>query len=70
MDQIEQTVFVVIQEMECDNGGGAGAVAAYDDEDRAIKRVAKLEKDRDDGRQSYKYPTRWFVASLKINEDD
>ena len=63
-------VFVVVQEMDCDRGGGSDVVAAYDSEAKAEERIKALETDRDENNRRYKYPTSWFVVELELNKDD
>lgn len=62
-------LFVIVQEMDCDRGGGADVVAAYDDESRADARVEELETERDRKPRLYKYPTSWRVVELELNKD-
>lgn len=61
-------VFVIIQEMDCDRGGGASVVAVYDDEDKANEHVAELRQNPTDIR--YKYPTSWWVDEYVLNQKD
>lgn len=63
-------VFVVVQEMDCDHGGGADVVAAYDSNEKADARIKTLEYERDENDRRYKYSTSWFVVELEMNKDD
>jgi len=64
------TVFVVVQEMDCDRSGGADVVAVYDTEAKANARIQTLETERDENERRYKYPVSWFAVELEINKDD
>lgn len=70
MRKTPRPVFVVVQEMDCDRGGGADVIAAYDEEDKASARVEELEAERDANPRLYKYPTTWFVVELEMNKDN
>ncbi|TXH42497.1 MAG: hypothetical protein E6Q97_35665 [Desulfurellales bacterium] len=62
------TVFVVVQEMDCDHGGGASSAGVYSSEEKAEAAIAKLEADRDAKVIRYKYRTSWFVQKHELDQ--
>lgn len=70
MTMAPTNIFVVVEEMDCDRGGGADVIAAYDDADKADAKIAELEAERDSNPRLYKHPTGWFVVELEMNKGD
>lgn len=66
---MEVDVFIVVQEMQCDNGGGASIIGAYSSEEKANNVIEELETERDTNPTRYKYPTSWFISEHVIDEE-
>lgn len=62
------TVFVVVQDMDCDNGGGASTFGVYSSQGKAEAAIAKLEAERDANPRLYKYRTNWFIQEHELDK--
>lgn len=63
-----KTVFVLVQEMDADYGGGASTEGVYSSEEKALQRQKELENERDASPRRYKYPTIWFVEEHELDQ--
>lgn len=62
------TVFVVVEDMECDHGGGASTHGVYSSQEKADAAIAELEAERDANPRLYKYRTSWFVQEHELDQ--
>ena len=62
------TVFVVVEDMETDHGGGASACGVYSTEAKANAEIARLESKRSANPRLYKYRTSWFVQEHELDQ--
>ena len=60
-------VFVVVQDMDCDHGGGASTEGVYSSQEKADAAIAKLQAERDANPRLYKYRTSWFVQEHELD---
>ena len=69
MTNNETRVFIVVEEMEPDYGGGAYTQGAFSSVEKAEAKIAELERERDSGQRSYKYRTTWFCVEAVLDGD-
>lgn len=60
-------VFVIVQDMYCDHGGGASTKGVYSTKEKAQAVIRNLETERDANPRLYKYEVSWFIEEHEID---